>query len=187
MFIKYGIAAVAAGIALTPLASAQVFVIGGGLGGECYQQTQLKYVSYNQAEETCTLALREETMSRSNRAATHVNRGVLRMRNGDYDKALSDFDDAKRIAPDLGAAYLNEGAAHIYKRDFEAALAPLDKAIELNSEDIFAAYYNRAIARENTGDVPGAYADFKTSLELKPGWELAQSQLNRFSVQSTEG
>ena len=66
---------------------------------------------------------------------------------------------------------------------FPAALAPLDRAIELESIDLFAAYYNRAIAKENTGDVAGAYADFTKSLELKPGWELAERQLTRFSFE----
>ena len=59
----------------------------------------------------------------------------------------------------------------------------LNRAIELDTNDLFAAYYNRAIARENTGDVPGAYYDFQRSLELKPGWDLAQRQLSRFEVQ----
>lgn len=187
MLIRNSVVALAVGLILSPLASAQVFVIGGGLGGDCYQQTQSDYAAFNRAEETCTRALREETMTRANRAATHVNRGVLRMRNGRYDAAIRDYQDAIAIRPELGAAYLNEGAAYIYKREFSSAIAPLDKAIELESKDIFAAYYNRAIAKENTGDVSGAYEDFMTALELKPGWDLAEAQLSRFTVQSQEG
>ncbi|MEL6758513.1 MAG: tetratricopeptide repeat protein, partial [Pseudomonadota bacterium] len=91
--------------------------------------------------------------------------------------------DAIKLQPELGAAYLNKGAAMIYQKDFQGAIAPLDRAIDLESADLFAAYYNRAIARENTGDVAGAYADFQKSLALKPGWELAQNQLSRFSVE----
>lgn len=187
MTVRKSFIALAAGIIVAQAAAAQVFVIGGGLGGDCYQQTQLKYGSFSEADKTCTLALRSEPMTRANRAATYVNRGVLRMRNGKYDSAIADYAKAIDIRPELGAAYLNEGAARIYKKDFASALAPLDRAIELESEDIFAAYYNRAIARENTGDVPGAYDDFRKALELKPGWELAELQLSRFSVQPAEG
>lgn len=172
---------------LSPAALAQVFVIGTGLGGECYQQTQRDYTSYATAERTCTRAIREETMTRSNRAATHVNRGVLRMRNGDYNSAIEDYSEAIRLQPELGAAYLNHGAALIYQKEFAAAIAPLDKAIELESSDLFAAYYNRAIAREHSGDVNGAYQDFLKSLELKPDWDLAKYQLQRFSVEPLEG
>lgn len=174
--------AFSASIACIGTASAQVFVIGNGLGAECYQSTRNASASFTRSEETCTRALREETMTRDNRAATYVNRGVLRMRNGQYDSALSDYSNALSLRPELGAAYLNQGAAFIYKKEFNSAIAPLNRAIDLNSEDLFAAYYNRAIARENTGDVPGAYSDFQKALELKPDWPLAQRQLERFVV-----
>ena len=58
----------------------------------------------------------------------------------------------------------------------------LEKAIELNSEDLYAAYYNRAIARENTGDVQGAYYDFVKSKELNPEFDATDRQLARFTV-----
>lgn len=186
MRIKFAITALSA-IGLASTAAAQVFVIGNGFSGECYQKTKSKYASFNDAEKTCTQALREEAMTRPNRAATYVNRGVLRMRNGRYDQALRDYAEALQVDASLGAAHLNAGAAHIYKKDFSSALQPLNEAIRLNSTDLFAAYYNRAIARENTGDVAGAYDDFQKSLELKPGWDLAQNQLKRFSITDANG
>ena len=182
MRLKLIIAAAATAL-VAEAASAQVFVIGQGLGGDCYQKTKNRYTNFRNADETCTRALREQAMTRSNRAATYVNRGVLRMREGQYDKALADYSKAIEMQPELGAAYLNKGAALIYQKDFAAAIAPLDRAIQLESADLFAAHYNRAIARENTDDVAGAYADFRKSLELKPGWELAERQLSRFSVE----
>ena len=163
-------------------ASAQVFVVGGGLARECFDLAKSGNYLFRTAEQTCTRALQEETMTRPNRAATYVNRGVIRMREGDYEDALEDYAKAIALQPELGAAYLNKGAAHIYQKDFDLALEPLNKAIDLETIDIFAAYYNRAIARENTGDVPGAYNDFQKALELKPGWELAEKQLDRFTV-----
>lgn len=179
--------ATAALCAIASPASAQVFVIGNGLGAECYQKTARASSNFIDAETTCTRALREESMTRDNRAKTYVNRGVLRMRAGRYDQSLKDYENAIRLQPELGAAWLNQGAALIYKKDFGAAIAPLNKAIDLNSTDLFAAYYNRAIARENTGDVEGAYADFKKSLELRPEWDLAERQLTRFVVAETAG
>lgn len=172
-----------AALSMTATAAAQVFVVGGGLARECYESAQSGTTNFRTAEQTCSRALREETMTRENRAATNVNRGVMRMRDGDYDRALADYSNATELLPELGAAYLNEGAAHIYRKDWSTALTALNKAIELQTDDIFAAYYNRAIARENTGDVPGAYFDFQKALELKPGWELAERQLGRFEVQ----
>lgn len=172
-----------AALACGSAASAQVFVVGGGLARECYDEANSGNYIFRIAEQSCSRALREETMTKETRAATYVNRGVIRMREGNYEQALNDYSSAVAVIPTLGAAYLNEGAAHIYQRNFSDALVSLNKAIELETDDIFAAYYNRAIARENTGDVPGAYFDFQKALDLRPGWELAQRQLSRFEVQ----
>ncbi len=186
MTLIKSLAGLLAALPLAMTASAQVFVIGTGLGADCYQKTSAAYASFRDAEETCTRALREETMTLANRAATFVNRGVLRMRNGDYEQARDDYASARRIQPDLAEAYLNDGAALIYQRDFAAALVALDKSLDLNVGDAYAAHYNRAIARENTGDVPGAYADFQRALELKPDWDLAARQLQRFKISRSE-
>lgn len=182
MKLKIMIAAAASALA-AQAASAQVFVIGNGLGGECYQKTKSKFYNSREAEKVCTRALTEQAMTRTNRAATYVNRGVIRMRDGNYDEALEDYAEAIRLDDDLGAAYLNQGAAFIYVSDYMSAIASLDRAIELESNDLFAAYYNRAIARESTDDVAGAYYDFQKSLELNPEWELAAQQLARFRIE----
>ena len=166
----------------TPAASAQVSVIGGGIAHECYEAALLSDVSPREGEQICTKAIEAEVMRLENRAATFTNRGVLRMRAGKYDAALADYAKAKNLKPELGAIWLNEGAAHIFRKDFQSALVSLDKAIELESQDLYAAHYNRAIARENTGDLAGAYADFQKALDLNPDFERARWQLSRFTV-----
>ncbi|HPF22257.1 MAG TPA: tetratricopeptide repeat protein [Hyphomonas sp.] len=165
-----------------PAASAQVSVIGGGVARDCYEAALFSKVSPQEGEKICTKAIESEVMKLENRAATYTNRGVLRMRAGKYDAALADYAVAKNLKPELGAIWLNEGAAHIFRKDYATALVSLDKAIELETQDLYAAYYNRAIAKENTGDVPGAYFDFQKSLELKPDFERAEWQLSRFTV-----
>lgn len=177
-------ALVAAGlvIGLALPASGQAIVLGGGLAKDCYESVKAGTERFRQTEETCTRALELEAMTRTNRAATYVNRGILMMRTERYEQAQADYTKALSIEPELGAAYLNRGAALIHQKRFEEALVALNRAIELDTEDIFAAHYNRAIARERTGDVEGAYADFLRSSELKPEWELVKRQLERFSV-----
>ncbi len=165
-----------------PAASAQVTVIGGGIARDCYEAVKFGLGRPADAEELCTRAIELEALNLENKAATYTNRGVLRMRMGNYDAALADYAIAKRIRPETGATWLNEGAAFIFKKDFNSALVSLEKAIELNSEDLYAAYYNRAIAKENTGDVEGAYFDFVKSKELNPDFEKTDAQLARFTV-----
>lgn len=170
--------------ALAPAAAAQVTVIGGGLAKDCYEAAKFGLMSEPAAEELCTRALEHEALNISNRAATFTNRGVLRMRQGKLDAALTDYTASKRISPDSGPTWLNEGAAYILKQDYNSALVALDKAIELNSSDLYAAYYNRALARERTGDVEGAYYDFVKSKELNPDYTATDEQLARFTVKT---
>jgi len=176
------LAVVTVAVILTPAAMAQVFVIGESAAAACYQKTVRAFGFSSAAEKACSEALADGIVNRSDRAATYVNRGVMRMRDGRYDQALLDYDNALRLNAGLGAAYLNRGANYIYMRDYARALPELNKAIDLKTSYLFAAYYNRAIAKENTGDVPGAYEDFQTALKLRPDWDLAEQQLSRFTV-----
>ncbi len=176
----------AAALLLLPAAaSAQAFIIGGGMAKDCYLGVRDDSDSYRALERLCTDALQQEALTPANRAATHVNRGIARMRAERYDDALADYNRALDIDGELGAAHLNMGAALIHQRKFTEALGPLDIAIELGTQDLFAAHYNRAIAREQSGDIAGAYADFTRSAELKPEWDLARRQLARFTVTET--
>jgi len=43
-------------------------------------------------------------------------------------------------------------------------------------------YYWRGLAREALGDVAGAIEDYRTSVEMHPGFEPAMAQLNRLST-----
>ena len=172
----------AAVIAFAPTAAAQVTVIGGGLARDCYQAAKYNIARQSDGEATCTRALEQEMLNTTNRAATFTNRGVLRMRQGKLDAALADYASSKRIRPDEGATWLNEGAAYILQQDYDAALVSLDRAIELDSNDLYAAYYNRAIVREYSGDIEGAYYDFLKSRELNPDFALTEQQLARFQL-----
>lgn len=172
----------AASLPLAAPANAQVTVIGGGMARDCYEAAKFGLGRPADAEAICTLALEQEALNVSNRAATFTNRGVLRMRQGKLDTALSDYAASKRISPNTGATWLNEGAAYILQQDYNSALVSLERAIELNTVELFAAYYNRAIAREQTGDIEGAYYDFLKSKELNPDFAQTDKQLARFQV-----
>lgn len=163
-------------------ASGQVTVIGSGLARDCYLATETSLSAERESIETCTKALSHEVMTRSDRVSTLVNRGILHMRNKSFDDAAGDFQRAIRINDESGEAHLNLGALLIYQKDFAAAKASLDRAIELKSSKLFAAHYNRAIAFEKLGQTPQAYADFQRALELKPDFEQAAQQLTRFTV-----
>lgn len=181
---KVILAAALACMLAAPTASAQMTVIGGGLAKDCFNAAKYRDVSSEKGIEICTRAIRFETMDVPNRAATYTNRGVLYMRSGDYDRALKDYARAKDMRPEAGEIYVNEGAAYIFMKEYELALASLDQAVALGTKEMHAAHYNRGIAREYTGDIAGAYEDYQKALEYKPEWDYAERQIARFKVET---
>ena len=65
-------------------------------------------------------------------------------------------------------------------------MASLDKGIELEPLEPEKAYYNRAIAHEQLGNVRGAYFDYLKASELAPEWEQPRMQLTRFTVRKKD-
>lgn len=173
-------AAVAAGDA-----GAAVSVIGGGLAHACYRAVDDARAPARRALETCDLALEVEALSRADRAATLVNRGILHMRGGRNARALADFEAGLAIQPDLAEAKVNLGAALYNMGRFQEALSRLDEGVTATAPEARAVgHYNRALAREALGDVRGAYEDFRAALAIRADFDLAALQLQRFSVVS---
>ena len=165
-------------------ASAQVLIVGSKIGNECYQAALISHRYAPSDERVCTDAIKSDTISRRDLAATHVNRGIIRMRKAQYEAAIEDYDEAARLRPKLGAIYLNKGAALISAGRVTQAIETLLHSIELKTNDVHAAHYNLGLAYEANGDVPEAYYAFQKALELKPDWELPAQQLERFTVVS---
>ncbi len=177
-------AAVAAGAGLLALASAAagaVVVVGGGAATTCSEAAESSGASSLDLR-ACTTALQEEQLDDSARAATHVNRGVIFMRRGDRDAALSDFDQAIAMGPHAGEAFVNRGALMILSGRHAEGLADTDRALALTLREPEKAWFNRGIAHEELGDLRAAYADYRRAAELDPRWTLPRAELARFSV-----
>ncbi len=171
-------------LAVTDKASAQVTVIGEGLAKTCFEAA-MSSRSYNrEGEEACDRALAGIAMTHRDRAATHVNRAILRMRDGRFDAADSDLSRAVSLAPDIADINLNIGALRLYQDRPAEAIPLLTAAIEAGSARPAAAYYNRAVAYERIGDVSAAYWDYVQASSLSPDWELAALQVGRFTVET---
>ncbi|MCR5877264.1 tetratricopeptide repeat protein [Phenylobacterium sp. J367] len=111
-----------------------------------------------------------------------MNRGVLKLRRLNWDAATQDFNQAVRIKPDLGEAYVNRGAAAIGDKRYSESLPDINRGIELGIDEPAKAYYNRALAYEGMEDAKAAYFDYQKALELNPEWGLPREQLARFTV-----
>jgi tetratricopeptide (TPR) repeat protein len=180
----------AAGLALALIswkcpARADTTVIGGGFAEDCSKSAKAVAVNrpaHVDALNECTLAIQNEVLGIHDLASTYVNRGVIYMAGRQYDAALKDFDSALMIERELPEAFVNRGAALIGMGRDADGIAEINRGLALNPTDPERAYYNRALAEENLNDLKGAYYDYKKALELKPDWEMAKTQLARFTV-----
>ena len=164
-------------------AEAASTVYGAGPAQDCYQAAMTGRTDPG-AIRDCDTAIMGGELDARDRAATVVNRGVIRLQRREPQLALQDFDNAIAWRPELGEAYVNRGAALIRLGDYDGAIASINRGLELGTEDPQEAYFNRAVANEKRDNLPAAYADYKKALELKPDWALAQTELARFTVTS---
>src|SRR4051812_36422190 len=96
-----GLAAIIAAIAIADTAEGGVTIIGAGLASSCSTAAKSGR-SDRAAEKLCTQALEETVLTPHDRAATLVNRGVLKLRRKNWVEATADFESAVRLEPRLG-------------------------------------------------------------------------------------
>lgn len=162
--------------------SAAVSIFGSGLGRDCYLAAGTSR-SGSAGLDVCNRALADEALNLADRAATLVNRGIVRMQAKDLTAAIVDFDSAIKAQPSTAEAYVNKGIAlvHLGGHDRDA-VALLTEGLSRNPARPEIAYYVRGIANEQLGATKDAYEDYSRAASLKPGWAEPVQQLERFSV-----
>ncbi|HYD45835.1 MAG TPA: tetratricopeptide repeat protein [Phenylobacterium sp.] len=161
--------------------SAATTVIGSSLAADCSQAARRGRADRG-ALTLCETALTEEALTRSDRAKTLINRGVILMRQQRWDQALNSLDQAIALQNNIGEAYVNRGAVLIGLRRYQEALQQIDHGLRLGVDEQAKAYYNRGLAHEGLEDAQSAYYDYQQAVVLEPNWDLPQQQLLRFTV-----
>ncbi len=181
-------AALAGGVGAPALAQANAtIVLGESPARVCYEHAAAGNLTAI-ALDDCTRAFTVAELSVHDRAATHANRALIKQARGDLDGALADLVAAARIDPSLTIAHLNLGGLHARLGQWAEARAALDRGIALDPAGARATdYFTRAAAREELGDVVGAYADYQAAAQLDPEWELPRLELSRFQISQTDG
>ena len=129
----------------------------------------------------CTLAVRL-AISDSARAEVLNNRSVLLYAHGDYGAALADNTAALKINDRMAEAIVNRGSIFLVQHRPQAAAANFDRALMFNPAHPEKVYFNRALAREDMGDVNGAYADYAQASRIAPQWEQPRREMTRFTI-----
>lgn len=161
-------------------ATAAVVTIGNPLALDCYNWAERRDQRPD-ALETCSRALKEP-LDVDDRAATLVNRGVIRMIHQDLAGAETDFNAALALRPSLSDAWLNKGFLRLRTGDGSEALPFLEKALQFRARRPALAYFARGIAHEQAGNVRAAYADLIRARRLEPGWSMPEQALARYEV-----
>jgi tetratricopeptide (TPR) repeat protein len=95
------------------------------------------------------------------------NRGNAYKSKGEYDRAISDYDQAIRLNPKLAIAYHGRGNAYNSKGDYDRAIADYNRTIRLDPK--FAnAYVGRSDVYNHKGDHDRAIADANEAIRLDP-------------------
>lgn len=178
------LAGAAALLAAALPANAAVSVIGGSSAGrDCYVAAELKRDTRSSLS-LCNRALELDMMARRDRAATHVNRGIIHMQARDLESAIKDYRVAIEIEPALAEAHVNLGIAQLHRGgQDQAAIDTLTRAIAMKPDRPEVALYSRAVANEMVGNVRAAYEDYSAAAALKPEWKDPVEQLKRFSIE----
>jgi len=163
-------------------ASAAVFVVGNSDARMCYESADSPMPPSVRDIRRCDEALLHETLTGYEVVATHVNRGILRLRRGFVEEAVTDFDRAIALDPEQPEAYLNKGAALIRRQNPQEALQLFTVALDRGTSRPAIAHYGRAVANEALGNVRAAYLDYRRASELDPAWAEPRTELSRFRV-----
>lgn len=162
-------------------ASASVITLGSGYAESCYRAAEARDAGKS-AMDTCNRAMTEVGISEHDRVATHVNRGILYLIRTNVKEANADFDAALELDPTEPDAWLNKAVAHARFGRSTDALPYVAKALQLKTRRPALAYFIRAMALEDSGNLTGAYHDLKRAQALEPKWAEPTAELARFQV-----
>jgi predicted aspartyl protease/Tfp pilus assembly protein PilF len=103
----------------------------GALGERCYLKA-LQNQDLSSGLSDCNRALALADMRNPDNATLWANRGMVRLRQGAYDKAIVDFDDTLEKQPKNVRALYGRGVAKIRQNKLEDGETDIDAAVRLS-------------------------------------------------------
>ena len=127
----------------------------------------------------CDVLMRSGELDESMRARVLVNRGLIAMDRGVVRAGRDDLEQAVRLAPDLGEAWLNLAAARIKAGAYSDAVDAARQARETGANRA-QSLFNEAIALEHLDRYDAAYDAYVAAAEAAPDDATLQAQPRRF-------
>ncbi|MCX6258171.1 MAG: tetratricopeptide repeat protein [Bacteroidia bacterium] len=110
-----------------------------------------------------------------------INRGNIKFASGNYQGAITDYDQSIMLKNDQSEAWLNRGTSRKELGDLKGALKDYDMAIRLNP-DFDKSFYNRGGVKMDMNDFEGAIADYNEAILLNPNYAEAYSNRGNAKV-----
>ena len=98
---------------------------------------------------------------------------------GRFDEAIARLLAARLIDPTNPTVLVNLGTDYTKARRFDEAIAQYEEALSISSPDDYLAHNGLGVALMNTGRTAEAIAHFREALRLKPGYWMAEANLER--------
>ena len=131
---------------------------------------------------TCTMAINLAADVKSRLAAALTNRSVMHLARAEYTATIADSDAALQLDHKIPEAMVDRGVALMLEGRLNDAVTDFTRALALAPSHVERAYFNRAMAREDLGDLKGAYLDYRMAAQLDPLWDRPKKELARFTV-----
>ncbi|MFN3945495.1 MAG: tetratricopeptide repeat protein [Allosphingosinicella sp.] len=163
-------------------ATAAVMAVGTTSARLCYEAARSPLTPTPGDLRRCDMALTQEALVGYEVVATYVNRGILKVRRGNVESGILDFDMALARDPNQAEAYLNKGVALMRRENVGDALPLFTVALEKNTQRPALAHYARGVAHEALGNVREAFADYQRASQIEPEWQEPRIELSRFQV-----
>jgi tetratricopeptide (TPR) repeat protein len=129
-------------------------------------------------------ALNRAIQLKPENGSAYFNRALtLEMMNREED-AIKDYNLALKYSPQKSYEIINNRSNLLLATGrIKEAIADFDYLISVNQQN-FLYYYNRAVARLQTNDVPGATSDLKRAILLKPDDDPSKILLQKIIIKN---
>lgn len=117
--------------------------------------------------QACTESLDRKIFEGSDRFYLFANRADAYFALGDKERALDDYNQAVKLAPNNAKLYYNRGVFHAAQADGEAAFRDLNTALSINPKFV-AALRERAKLYLTQDNFSGALADYSEAVRVQP-------------------
>jgi S1-C subfamily serine protease len=129
------------------------------------------------AISACTRIISAGTLTTSELVLAYSFRGLHLEQNGEFDKALADYDKAIQLDPKSPVPFGGRGITYLEKGDYDRAISALSEAIRLSplsaTQSLATDYSFRGDAYLKKGRRDLALRDYNSAIKINPTSELA--------------